>query len=150
VSALSSATHARLAAELEQLRTVALPAAEEMVVLARQAGDMAENRDYFIAKEEEGAAIARIAALERLLAQPLAAAVGDSVVAGVVVSLRFGDGSVEAFLFGSIEEQPEDLDVITSTSPLGTAIAGKAVGDTVTAALPAAPLTVTIEAIDPL
>lgn len=69
---------------------------------------------------------------------------------GMIVSVRFeSDGSVEKFLLGSRElvrnDQGVDLDVYSPTSPLGAAISGRHVGDTVTYTAPSgASLTVTI------
>lgn len=59
----------------------------------------------------------------------------DGVVeAGMRVRVRFeSDGSTEEFLLGSrdvVGGADDDIDVYSPTSPLGTAISGRSVGDT--------------------
>ena len=58
---------------------------------------------------------------------------------GTVVTLRFADGTVSAFRVVVItEEVPEDRqdEVLTADSPLGRALAGRHVGDTITYSVP--------------
>ena len=53
------------------------------------------------------------------------------------MSLRYeDDDEVDRYLYGSIEEQGGDLDVVSPTSPLGETLAGKRVGDTVSFTAP--------------
>ena len=74
---------------------------------------------------------------------------GDAVGAGSIVSIRYeGDDDVERYLVGSIEERVDDLDVISPSSPLGSALIGAAVGDTVNYEAPGGTLAVEITAID--
>lgn len=57
----------------------------------------------------------------------------DVVSAGVVVGIRYeGDDTVERYLLGSIEERTDDgLEVMSPGSPLGEALIGRRVGETV-------------------
>jgi transcription elongation factor GreA len=55
----------------------------------------------------------------------------DGVTAGDVVTVDLGDGP-ETYLFGSVVQAGDGLDVITQASPLGKAIEGAHVGATVT------------------
>jgi transcription elongation factor GreA len=56
----------------------------------------------------------------------------DGVVSvGDVVTLDLGDGP-EQYLVGSVESAAAGVDVVTPSSPLGRAIVGASVGDTVT------------------
>lgn len=68
----------------------------------------------------------------------------DTVGIGSQVTLRFDDGSTEAYQVGLIEEQVDDVVALTPTSPLGQALLGHRVGDEVTYAAPAGELTVAI------
>ena len=71
------------------------------------------------------------------------------VSAGSIVSIRYeGDDDVERYLVGSIEERVDDLDVISPTSPLGSALMGAKVGETVNYEAPGGTLAVEITAID--
>lgn len=131
---LSKATFDRLTAELEQLSTLGRTEIARKIQTARELGDLSENGDYHAAKEEQGKMEARIRHLEAVLesAEIVESAASDVVVAGSVVSLSFeGDDDIERYLIGSIEEQHDDLEVISPASPLGSALLGATVGDVV-------------------
>lgn len=72
---------------------------------------------------------------------------------GMLVTLRFQrDGSEQTFLLGSREVvgAESDVDVYSPTSPLGAAISGRTVGDTVSYAAPSgAQIEVVIQAAVP-
>ena len=68
-----------------------------------------------------------------------------TVQAGCVVSIRYeGDDEVEKYLIGSIEERRDDVTIMSAGSPLGQALIGASVGDTVTFEAPTGPLNVTV------
>ena len=75
---------------------------------------------------------------------------GDGKVSlGVIVSLLYqGDSEPEKMLVGSIEEQREDVEVLSPDSPLGEALIGASVGDDVTFEAPNGDLTVKVVAIE--
>lgn len=106
---------------------------------ARSEGDLKENGGYHAAKEEQGKQEARIRQLRQLLdnAQVGEALADEGTVAsGSVVTVELA-GEEMTFLLGSREVAGDtDLDVYSERSPLGTAIAGHSVGDTVTYAAP--------------
>ena len=57
---------------------------------------------------------------------------GDAVGTGAIVSIVFdGDDEVEKYLVGSIEEQRDDVTVVSPGSPMGAALLGASVGDEV-------------------
>lgn len=72
---------------------------------------------------------------------------------GMQVSVKFhGTGEIETFLLGSrdLVQAGADIDVYSPTSPLGSAIDGRHVGDEVAYTAPSgATLTVTIVAVTP-
>jgi transcription elongation factor GreA len=73
----------------------------------------------------------------------------DTVASGTIVTLTYeGDDDEERYLIGMIEEQRDGLDVISPTSPLGSALLGKKVGETASFSAPGGDLTVEIKAID--
>ena len=73
----------------------------------------------------------------------------DSVTSGVVVEIRFdGDQATERYLFGSIEERRDNLEVISPRSPMGRALEGALVGATVSYQAEAGALTVEIVSIE--
>ena len=137
---LSQAAHDRLGTELNDLTSRGRLEIAEKIEAARELGDLKENGDYHAAKDEQGKMEARIGQIAGILED--AVVVGsdgpsDVVRTGVSVSLRYeDDDEVDRYLYGSIEEQGGDLDVVSPTSPLGETLAGKRVGDTVSFTAP--------------
>lgn len=149
---LSKAAYDRLTQELEHLRTVERPRASQRIGVARAHGDIRENAEYDAAKEEQGKLEGRIRQLEATLrvAKVGEAPCGDHVVAGMVVTTVDADGVEETFLLGSREDRPVGLAVYSAQSPLGKALIGHGVGDTVSYQAPAGAFKLTIKAIRPL
>ena len=126
----------KLRDELEHLRGPMRQQIIERISAARDEGDLKENGGYHAAREEQGKAEARIRQLEDMLrrAEVGGTPADDGVVEpGMKVTTRFiGDSEVEMFLLGAREiETPEELQVYSPQSPLGSAINGKRVGDKV-------------------
>lgn len=150
---LSQAAFDRLKAEFDELTTIGRVEIAKKIETARELGDLSENGDYHAAKEEQGKMEGRIAHLGQMIENAVivadAGGGGDAVGAGSIVSIRYeGDDDVERYLVGSIEERVDDLDVISPTSPLGSALMGAKVGDTVNYEAPGGTLAVEITAID--
>lgn len=73
----------------------------------------------------------RIVAIETELAVPTRRHAADGAVdVGDIVTVDLGDGP-ETYLFGSVDEASDGLDVITPASPLGRALQGATAGTTV-------------------
>ena len=147
----TQATFDRLQDEHRHLTTVWRIDLAKRIEAARELGDLKENGDYHAAKEEQGKMAGRILHLAKLIenAEIVNAGALESVQTGVIVGLRYGDDDeVERYLLGSIEERVEGLDVMSPGSPLGAALMGHAVGDTVRYSTPAgAELSVEIDEI---
>ena len=137
---LSSEAHARLTATLEELTGSARAEVVAKIEAAREEGDLKENGGYHAAKEEQGKLEARIRQLTELLRDVRVGETpsGDRVEEGCVVRVDYGDDDVEEFLFANRENATDEggkigsLDVYSPESPIGQAIAGHALGDTVT------------------
>ena len=124
----------RLKAELEHLSGPARTEISQRIGAARAEGDLKENGGYHAAKEEQGKMEARIRQLEELLRNAVvghAPATEGTVSPGMVITVEmFGDK--EKFLLGSREIAGDSaLDVYSEKSPLGAAINGAKVGDSV-------------------
>jgi transcription elongation factor GreA len=131
---LSRAAFERLRDEHEDLTTRFRIEIARKIQVAREMGDLSENGDYHAAKEEQGKTEGRIRHLAHLLENAVIVdeVPTDHVSAGCVVGIRYaGDDEVEKFLVGSIEERRDGLDVTSPGSPLGAALLGAKVGDTV-------------------
>src|SRR3954449_3684238 len=129
----------RLQVELDHLRGEVRADITAKIASARDEGDLKENGGYHAAREEQGKTEAPIRQPEDMLRR---AEVGEkaaddgTVDAGMIVTIRFqGDTDTEQFLLGSREllsmDSSVELDVYSPTSPLGAALLGKKVGDTV-------------------
>ena len=71
------------------------------------------------------------------------------VSVGVVVVLRYDtDTDTERYLVGSIEERKDGVTVVSTSSPLGEALVGAAVGDVVSFEAPGGLLRVEVVAIE--
>lgn len=148
---LSQAAYKRLEAEHLELTSHGRVNIAAKIEAARALGDLKENGDYHAAKEEQGKMEGRIAQLSHLLKNGEIVEVGDleTVQAGTVVSIVYeGDDEVEKYLLGSIEEKREGLDVVSPTSPLGEALIGASVDETVTYESPGGVLKVRVTAIE--
>ena len=139
----------------EELAYLTGPANEEITALiasARALGDLSENGDYHAAREEKGKMQGRIQQIQALLdhAEVVSPDAGsaDRASVGSLVDLRFdGADEVERFLLGTIEERPDDYDVVSPASPLGRAMMGAKAGDVVRYEAPAGPVEVTVVAV---
>ncbi len=150
---LSPQAHERLRAELEERTTTRRREISAWIERAREHGDISENADYDAAKNEQGHNEARVRHLEQILkhAVVVEGATGDAVEPGVIVEIRVeDDDETETYLYGSIEERHADFDVLTPTSPLGQAIAGKGPGEEVSYEGPRRPIRVEVVSVRPL
>ena len=126
--------------ELEELKTVRRKDVAEKIKVARGFGDLSENSEYDEAKNEQGFIESRIAQLEAMLKH---ARVIDNdelslenVAVGTHVKIEDEDGEVEEYdITGSTEADPLN-GKISDESPVGAALMGQKVGQTVTVSLP--------------
>lgn len=130
---LTQEAHDRLKTELARLEGEGRAEIAERIAAARDEGDLKENGGYHAAREEQAKQEARIRELkEKLRNVQIGTPPDDGVVEPgmVVTALVAGDEMV--FLLGSREiAGSADIEVFSPTSPLGAAINGRAVGDTV-------------------
>lgn len=125
----------RLTNELKQLSGPGRQEVAERIEAARDEGDLKENGGYHAAREDQGKLEARIRELEHLLQNAnVSEADGDdsTVTPGKLVKVKMGRRSME-FLLGSREiiSEEDSVDVFSEKSPLGAAVNGAKVGDTV-------------------
>ena len=128
-----------LRAELEYLEGAGRVEIIKKIETARSEGDLKENGGYHAAREEQGKMEARIRQLKHMLehAHIGAPPAGESgfVGAGMVITANIG-GDEMKFLLGSREISSGDLDVYSENSPLGAAVLGVKIGETVTYTAP--------------
>ena len=131
----------------EELAQLEGPRREEVVkaiAKAREFGDLSENFEYHAAKNEQGFLEARIRTLRARLdgAEIVPDGDGDEVGIGSVVEVE-GDGrtmTVEVSAVGG-------SGTVSPTSPLGAALLGRKLGETVEVAAPRGAWNATIKKI---
>jgi transcription elongation factor GreA len=131
---LSQEAYNRLQEELTERSTTGRRDISMWIERAREHGDIKENADYDAAKNEQGHNESRIRQLEEILRNAVVGedASGDVVAPGTIVEvLMEGDDAPTTYLVGSIEERHETFDVLSTSSPLGQALLGRAPGDTI-------------------
>ena len=129
--------------ELEQLRTVRRPEVAEKIKRAREMGGTENNAEYEDAKNEQSFIEGKILTFENTLknATMIEAAVSPGTVElGDSITIENQDGKIEQFVIvGSTEANPIE-GKISNESPVGRALLGKKVGDTVKVKIPAGSL----------
>ena len=124
----------RLSAELAYLENEGRSEIIKKIEAARQEGDLKENGGYHAAKDEQGKIEARIRQLKHMLENahigtPPASESGV-VGLGMLVKVDIAGDEIK-FLLGSREISSGDVDVYSEKSPLGAAVLGAKVGETV-------------------
>lgn len=137
--------------ELNDLKTVKRPNVIEALKDARAQGDLSENADYDAARNDQAKIEARIKELEYMMDH--AKIIEDKKEAGVVnlgstVKIKYieDDEDDEYKIVGSMEADPFN-NKVSNESPLGKAILGKKVGDTVSVESPNGNYDVKIEEV---
>jgi transcription elongation factor GreA len=140
---------AALRAELAELREKR-PSMVDRVANARSDGDLKENFAYHDARQDLGMLDGRVETIEGLLANAVVieeTARDGQVSLGSKVKVRDEFGETLYALVG-----PAEADIgrghISLESPLGTALMGKRVGDTVTFATPGGDRSAEVVAVD--
>jgi transcription elongation factor GreA len=124
----------KLKAELEELKTNKRIEIAERLKVAKEAGDLSENSEYFEAREEQAKVEGRIFELEELLKKSVIigkSKTGGFVRIGSTVVVQKGSTTKRLTIVGSTETNPE-TGLISNESPLGKAFLGAKVGDVVT------------------
>ncbi|MFY8230643.1 MAG: transcription elongation factor GreA [Candidatus Nanopelagicus sp.] len=124
----------RLAAELAQLEGPLRAEIIKKIETARAEGDLKENGGYHAAREEQGKIEGRIRQLKHMLehAHIGTPPAGESGVVGLgmLVTVDIAGDELK-FLLGSREISSGDVDVYSEKSPLGAAVLGAKIGQTV-------------------
>jgi transcription elongation factor GreA len=148
---LTPTAHAKLAEELETLKTEGRSAMAERIAEARSHGDLRENADYDAAKNDQGLMEARIRKLEHLIQTAEVREVEDTgkVEVGMMVTIVDADGDTTEVFVAPQENKVPGLVLASPTSPLGKALLGATVGDEVSYHAPAGTFTVRVESVRP-
>ncbi len=127
---------AKLEAELENLKTVKRREVAEKIKVALSFGDLSENSEYDEAKNEQGIVESRIAEIEATLAH------AQVIDADDITTEKVGIGNVVKIFDIEMEEEMEfqivgtseaniDKGQMSDESPIGAALLGHKIGETV-------------------
>jgi transcription elongation factor GreA len=134
---------ARLRQELAELKG---PRRTELAARLRHAvqmGDLSENADYIMAKEDQAFLEGRILELETLLRQAVIVEESEAgvVAVGSTVVVSESGGPEEVFQLVGMKEADPRRGKVSHESPIGQALLGHRAGETVQAETPGGTLT---------
>lgn len=150
---VTAETFERLKSELQHLKAVDRPAASHAIAEAREKGDLKENAEYDAAKEAQGMLEAKIKHLEGVIANAriLDEKNIDTSKVSILTSVTLTNlNTKKKVTYKIVSENEADLKLgkISVTSPIGKALLGKTVGETVDVQVPAGVLKFQVESID--
>ncbi len=115
-------------------------AVSDRIKTAREFGDLSENAEYTIARQEQERNENRISEIENILKNLeliVAPKNASQVRLGSTVKLKSQDGDVKAFqVVGTVEADPLN-GKISDESPIGKTVLGKKEGETIDISTPA-------------
>jgi transcription elongation factor GreA len=154
VTYLSRSAYERLQAEYYDLTTRARIEIANAIERARELGDLSENGDYHAAKDQQGMQEGRVRQLKKILefAEVVDNLEEGVVAVGTIITILYeGDDedTAEKYLVGSLEEVSADHELVSPGSPMGEALVGAKVGDTVSYKAPGGDIRVKILAVEP-
>lgn len=131
----------RMKAEIDRMENDEMPKIAEKIAEARAEGDLKENAEYHAQRENQGLLQAKINALRSKLANAFIVDPNllpkDQVVFGAKVTVKDLDyQDEEAFTMVGAGDEDYDEGKILTTSPIGSALMGKKIGDVVEVQVP--------------
>ncbi len=146
---LTPSAYEKLKAELEHLTTTGREEIEHRIAEARSHGDLRENAEYDVAKNDQGLMEARIRHVSHLLETAVVREANDdgAVDIGTVVTVVDEDGDEMEFLVAGNENKAAGLLLASPDSPLGTALMGARPGEDITYEAPGGTFTYTVKAV---
>ena len=133
---VSQGSYDRKLADLDEITKVKIPANSQAIEAARELGDLKENAEYQMAKDDQKVLLARQAELQadlmRAKASDFTEAPSDSVGVGTIVDLKdsnTGD-KMKYTILGAWDSDPEN-NILSYLTPLAQKILGKKAGENV-------------------
>jgi transcription elongation factor GreA len=121
--------------EYETIVSKKIPENSKAIAAAREHGDLRENSEYKMAKQDQQMLMAQKSQLERDLARARVTdfkeTTSEQIGVGSIVEVRAQDGNATRYtLLGAWDGDP-DNHIISYMTPLGAVLIGRKVGDTV-------------------
>lgn len=139
----------QLKTELTKLKSTDRPETVKRMAEARELGDLSENADYSDAREQLAFIEGRIEELETMIkhAEVVTAKGDGSIQIGNTVTVQMaGQGETTYTIVGSSESDPTS-GKISAESPVGSALVGRKVGDSVSVKTPNGKLELSIKKV---
>jgi transcription elongation factor GreA len=132
---VSRASYDRKREEYDQIVAKKIPENSKAIAAAREHGDLKENSEYKMAKQDQQVLMAQKTLLERDLGRARVTdfkeASSDQVGAGTIVTVRTVSGVTTTYtILGAWDGDPEKH-IISYKTALGAALLGRKAGDTV-------------------
>ena len=139
---MTAAGYTALETELKHCQQVERPRIIQQITDARTHGDLSENAEYHAAKDAQRLLEIKIAELEDKLSRVRSVDVDKipndkAYLFSKVLVKDLRDSEETLYTLAPPDEVDVDNDVISVKSPIGAALLGKGVGDTVTVTVPA-------------
>ncbi len=134
---VSRESHDRRTLELNEIITKKIPENSRAIAAAREHGDLRENAEYKMAKQDQSILFAQRAQLEREISRAqvtdFSSATTDHIGVGSIVTLQDPKTGQELTftLLGAWDSDP-DKNVISYLTPLGASLMTRRVGDSIT------------------
>ena len=121
--------------EYETIVSKKIPENSKAIASAREHGDLRENSEYKMAKQDQLVLMAQKGQLERELARARVTdfkeATVDQVSVGSVVDVKIPEGATQTYTILGVWDGDPDRHIVSYKTPLGVALMGKKLGDTV-------------------
>lgn len=145
-------TFDKMQADLVRMKTVDRPAASQAIAEAREKGDLKENAEYDAAKEAQGILEARINQLESQIATAriLDEASINTDRVSILTKVTLTNLNInKQVTYQIVSESEADLKAgkISVTSPIGSGLLGKTVGEIAEVKVPVGVLRLRVEKI---
>ena len=152
VNYVTKSTFDQMQSELHHMKSVDRPAASKAIGEAREKGDLKENAEYDAAKEAQGLLEAKIKQLETIIAT--AKIVDESTIDTSKVSILTkvtltNLTTKKEVTYQIVSEKEANLkeQKISASSPIGSGLLGKAVGEVAEIKIPAGVIKFRVEKI---
>jgi transcription elongation factor GreA len=121
--------------EYETIVSKKIPENSKAIATAREHGDLKENSEYKMAKQDQQVLMAQKSQLERELARARITDFKDATVeqvsVGSIVEVKIPDGGTTRYTILGVWDGDPEHHVISYKTPLGAALIGKRKGDSV-------------------
>jgi len=145
-------TFNKMREELQRMKGIDRPAASRAIAEAREKGDLKENAEYDSAKEAQGMLEARIKQLEGIIAtakivDPNTIDTSKVAVLTKVTITNLANKKVMTYQIVGQKEADLKAGKISASSPIGSGLIGKAIGDIAEITTPTGTIKFQVDAI---